>query len=44
MLRRLDPADAAAALERLREAMAAHAEDGGVWFDSRSWIVTAHRR
>ena len=28
---------------RLREALAAHLSDDGVWFDSRAWIVTAHR-
>jgi len=43
-LKRLDPAAAARAIQRLREALAAHASDGGVWFSSRAWIVTAHRR
>lgn len=28
-------------LGRLRDAMAAHRRDDGVWFDSRAWIVTA---
>ena len=42
-LERLDPAAADRALGRLREALAAHTSDDGVWFDSRAWIVTAHR-
>jgi ubiquinone/menaquinone biosynthesis C-methylase UbiE len=41
---RLDPAAAARALERLREMLAAHLSEDGVWFDSRAWIVTARRR
>ena len=44
VLKRLDPAAAADAAGRLREALAAHASDNGVWFNSRAWIVTAHRR
>jgi hypothetical protein len=40
---RLDAAAAEQALERLGEAIAAHAGEGGVWFDSRAWIVEAHR-
>ena len=43
VLKRLDPAAAARALGRLREALAAHMSDDGVWFDSRAWIVTAVR-
>ena len=43
-LQRLDPAAASGALGRLREALAAHMDDSGVWFGSRSWIITAHRR
>jgi SAM-dependent methyltransferase len=42
-LARLDAAAAAQALERLREALAAHASERGVWFDSRAWIVEARR-
>jgi SAM-dependent methyltransferase len=42
-LERLDPAAAAGAVRRLREALAAHRRDDGVWFDSRAWIVTARR-
>lgn len=42
-LRRLDPAGAAAALERLRAELAARLTDDGVWFDSRAWLVTARR-
>ena len=43
MLNRMDPAAAARALGRLRELLAAHLSDDGVWFDSRAWIVTARR-
>jgi ubiquinone/menaquinone biosynthesis C-methylase UbiE len=39
-----DPDTAARARERLLESFAAHAGSDGVWFDSRAWIVTAHRR
>jgi len=44
VLKRLDPAAAAHAVGRLREALAAHTSDDGVWFNSRAWIVTAQRR
>ena len=40
-LKRLDAGAAARAVGRLREALAAHLTDEGVWFDSRAWIVTA---
>ncbi len=43
-LKALDPAAARRALERLREALAAHMKDDGVWFNSRAWIITARRR
>jgi SAM-dependent methyltransferase len=43
-LSRLDPAAAAGALARLREMLAAHLSDDGVWFDSRAWIVTGSCR
>ncbi len=43
-LTRLDPAAAARAAGRLREALAAHLGDDGVWLGSRAWIVTARRR
>jgi SAM-dependent methyltransferase len=43
-LKRLDPAGAERALERLRETLAGHAGGDGIWFDSRAWIVTARRR
>lgn len=43
MLKRLDPAAAARAVGRLRDAFAAHQRDDGVWFSSRAWIVTARR-
>ena len=42
-LRRMDPAGAARAVGRLREVLAAHTSDDGVWFNSRAWIVTARR-
>ena len=42
-LKRLDPAAAARAVTRLREALTAHASDDGIWFNSRAWIVTARR-
>jgi SAM-dependent methyltransferase len=44
VLKRLDPAAAARAVGRLREALAAHTSDDGVWFNSRAWIITARRR
>ena len=37
----LRPHDASAAIERLHDVLTAHLRDDGVWFDSRSWIVTA---
>jgi hypothetical protein len=42
-LKRLDPAAAAHAVRRLREALAAHTSDDGIWFNSRAWIITARR-
>jgi SAM-dependent methyltransferase len=33
-----------AALDRLRAVLAAHDTGDGVWFDSRAWLVTAHRK
>jgi len=44
VLERLDPAAAARAAGRLREALAARLGNDGVWFDSRAWVVTARRR
>ena len=43
VLDRLDPTEAELALERLRETLASHAREGGIWFDSRAWIVKAIR-
>jgi SAM-dependent methyltransferase len=43
-LKRLDPVAAERAVGRLRETLAAHVGDDGVWFDSSAWIVTARRR
>ncbi|MFE9443550.1 class I SAM-dependent methyltransferase [Streptomyces sp. NPDC006602] len=42
-LKRLDPAAATRAVERLRVTLAAHLSDDGVRFDSRAWLITAHR-
>jgi hypothetical protein len=44
LLKRLEPGARAAAVERLREALAAQLRRDGVWFDSRAWVVTARRR
>jgi hypothetical protein len=44
VLKRLDATAAARAVERLRDALAAHMRGDGVWFNSRAWIVTARRR
>jgi SAM-dependent methyltransferase len=43
VLDRLDAAAAKRAVERLLEALAAHASETGVWFNSRAWIVSARR-
>jgi len=43
VLDRLDPDAAARALGRLRVMLTEHSGDKGVRFDSRAWIVTAHR-
>ena len=42
-LQQMDSPSAQLALKRLRETLAAHASEGGVWFNSRAWIVTASR-
>jgi hypothetical protein len=39
----LDAAAAEDARTRLRATLDAHSTDGGVYFDSRAWIVTARR-
>src|SRR5689334_4084938 len=44
VLKRLDPVAAAHATGRLRETLAAHLSEAGVWFSSRAWIITARRR
>jgi ubiquinone/menaquinone biosynthesis C-methylase UbiE len=44
ILRQLDPTAAERAAGRLREALATHFSDDGVWFNSRAWVVTARRR
>ena len=36
----LDTAAAAGATERLRQALAAHLSDDGVWFDSSAWTFS----
>jgi SAM-dependent methyltransferase len=43
-LNRLDPAAAADTARRLREVLAAHLSEDGVWFDSRAWVIAATRR
>ncbi|GAB3508799.1 class I SAM-dependent methyltransferase [Amycolatopsis cihanbeyliensis] len=43
-LKRLDPVAAERTVRQLRETLAAHASDDGVWFNSRAWIVSARRR
>ena len=43
VLKRLDPDAVTRAEDRLRTVLAAHLSDDGVWFDSRAWIITAHR-
>jgi ubiquinone/menaquinone biosynthesis C-methylase UbiE len=43
VLNRLEPAAAERAVAGLRDALAAHLSDDGVWLDSRAWIVTARR-
>ena len=40
---RLDVRQRERALDRLRQLVAAHRRDDGVWFDSRAWIVAARR-
>jgi hypothetical protein len=44
ILRQLDPTVAERAVGRLREALATHFTDDGVWFNSRAWVVTARHR
>jgi SAM-dependent methyltransferase len=44
LLADLDPAAAELARTRLRTSLDAHDTGGGVYFDSRAWIVTARRR
>ncbi|MDX6361431.1 MAG: hypothetical protein QOC85_434 [Streptomyces sp.] len=39
----LDAASAERALDRLRATLDAHDTGEGVWFDSRAWLVIAHR-
>ncbi len=43
-LQRLGPTAATRTVERLREALDARLTADGVWFGSRAWIVSAHRR
>ncbi|WP_405640102.1 methyltransferase domain-containing protein [Streptomyces sp. NBC_00019] len=40
----LDAPSAERALDRLHATLDAHDTGDGVWFDSRAWLVTAHRR
>jgi SAM-dependent methyltransferase len=43
LLASLEPAAAGLARGRLRELLEAHLADGGVFTDSRAWIITARR-
>jgi ubiquinone/menaquinone biosynthesis C-methylase UbiE len=43
-LKRQGPVAAERTVRRLREMLATHAGDDGVWFGSRAWIITARRR
>jgi SAM-dependent methyltransferase len=43
LLVRLDAEETERALDRLRLVMAEHSTTGGVWFDSRAWLITARR-
>jgi len=44
LLARLDPAAVEPARQRLRAILAEHDTGDGVWFDARTWIITARRR
>ncbi|MEC3975182.1 class I SAM-dependent methyltransferase [Amycolatopsis sp. H20-H5] len=44
LLTGMDAAGAERARERLRDMLRAHDTGEGVFFDSRAWIITAHRR
>ena len=44
VLKQLDPTAAERALGRLREALAAHLSNDGIWFNSRAWVITTRRR
>jgi hypothetical protein len=43
LLAELGPAQAEQALERLRAVLTSRQTADGVWFDSRAWIIIAHR-
>ncbi|GAA5057606.1 hypothetical protein GCM10023318_36100 [Nocardia callitridis] len=40
----IDAGAAEQARTRLRDTLASHTTDCGVYFDSRAWIITARRR
>jgi SAM-dependent methyltransferase len=44
MLADLDPTETEHALQRLRDILATYHTTDGIWFDSRAWIITAHRQ
>jgi SAM-dependent methyltransferase len=44
LLEGLDQVAGRRALARLLDTLASHQRDDGVWFQSRAWIVTAHRQ
>jgi SAM-dependent methyltransferase len=41
VLNRLEPDAAKLALDRLRDTLAGHLRDDGIWFGSRAWLITA---
>jgi SAM-dependent methyltransferase len=43
LLQNLEPTDRQRALDAFHATMASHARDGGVWFDSASWLISAER-
>lgn len=43
LLADLAPAQRDHALHRLRTSLATHYTSDGVWFNSRAWLITAHR-
>jgi hypothetical protein len=42
-LEMMDPTSASATVDRIRQTIAFHHSQEGVWIESRSWIVTSRR-